>query len=81
MRVVVGPRIHPSAAARRLFVQANMPEGCSPACALDRKIDESDVFFLFWSTAAKQSEWVVKEVRYAIERHEGNDMLLRKSFR
>jgi len=50
-----------------------MPEGCSPACALDRKIDESDVFFLFWSTAAKRSEWVIKEVRYAIERHGGDE--------
>jgi hypothetical protein len=51
-----------------------MPEGCSPACALDRKIDESDVVFLLWSTAAKQSEWVVKEVRYAIERRSGDDL-------
>jgi hypothetical protein len=51
-----------------------MPEGCNPACALDRKIDESDVFFLFWSTAAKQSEWVIKEVRYAIERRSGDDL-------
>ncbi len=41
---------------------------------LYRKIDESDVFFLFWSTAAKQSEWVIKEVRYAIGRHRGDEM-------
>jgi hypothetical protein len=40
---------------------------------LYRKIDDSDVFFLFWSTAAKQSEWVMKEVRYAIERRGGNE--------
>jgi TIR domain len=51
-----------------------MPEGCNPGCALYRKIDESDVFFLFWSTAAKQSEWVIKEVRYAIGRHRGDEM-------
>jgi TIR domain len=51
-----------------------MPEGCNPGCALYRKIDESDVFFLFWSTAAKQSEWMIKEVRYAIERHAGDEM-------
>jgi hypothetical protein len=42
--------------------------------ALYRKIDESDVFFLFWSSAAKRSEWVLKEVRYAIERHAGDEM-------
>jgi hypothetical protein len=41
---------------------------------LYRKIDESDVFFLFWSTAAKQSEYVIKEVRYAIGRHRGDEM-------
>lgn len=31
-------------------------------------IDRSDVFFLFWSTAARNSEWVQKEIRYALER-------------
>ena len=36
--------------------------------ALYRHIDASDVFFLFWSTSAKNSEWVMKEVRYALER-------------
>jgi hypothetical protein len=41
---------------------------------LYKKIDDSDVFFLFWSTAAKNSEWVMKEVRYAIERHSGDEM-------
>lgn len=41
---------------------------------LYKKIDDSDVFFLFWSTAAKNSEWVMKEVRYAIARHAGDDM-------
>jgi hypothetical protein len=41
---------------------------------LYRKIDESDVFFLFWSTAAKNSECVMKEVRYAIELHGGDEM-------
>ena len=44
------------------------------ARTLYRKIDESDVFFLFWSTAAKKSEWVMKEVRYAMERHAGDEM-------
>lgn len=31
-------------------------------------IDESDVFFLFWSQAASESDWVKKEVAYAIRR-------------
>lgn len=35
--------------------------------ALYRHIDDSDLFLLFWSSAAKQSEWVMKEVRYALE--------------
>jgi hypothetical protein len=36
-------------------------------------IDESDVIFLFWSTAAKRSPWVEKEVRYALTRKGGQD--------
>ena len=44
------------------------------ARAIYKNIDKSDVFFLFWSTAAKNSEWVMKEVRYAIERHGGDDL-------
>ncbi|HEV7858723.1 MAG TPA: TIR domain-containing protein [Pyrinomonadaceae bacterium] len=36
-------------------------------------IDESDVMFLFWSSAAKQSAWVEKEVRYALNRKGGHD--------
>ncbi|HEY0376734.1 MAG TPA: toll/interleukin-1 receptor domain-containing protein [Pyrinomonadaceae bacterium] len=35
---------------------------------LYKQIDESDAFFLFWSTAAKQSRWVMKEVDYALAR-------------
>jgi hypothetical protein len=34
-------------------------------------IDKSDVFFLFWSKAASESEWVRKEVEYAIKRKTG----------
>jgi hypothetical protein len=30
-------------------------------------IDKSDVFFLFWSKAASESEWVRREVEYAIK--------------
>ena len=43
------------------------------AKALYKNIDKSDVFFLFWSSAAKQSEWVMKEVRYAMERKGGDE--------
>jgi hypothetical protein len=31
-------------------------------------IDQCDVFMLFWSSAAKESEWVRKEVEYALKR-------------
>ena len=33
---------------------------------LYREIDRSDVFYLFWSSAAKTSTWVIKEVEYAM---------------
>jgi hypothetical protein len=36
-------------------------------------IDKSDLFLLFWSTHAKKSEWVLKEVRYALERKRGDE--------
>ena len=35
---------------------------------LYREIDNCDLFVLFWSEAARRSEWVEKEVRYAIGR-------------
>lgn len=41
---------------------------------LYRNIDECDLFLLFWSTAAKESPWVHKEVLYALER-QGSDGL------
>ncbi|HKG14937.1 MAG TPA: toll/interleukin-1 receptor domain-containing protein, partial [Pyrinomonadaceae bacterium] len=37
------------------------------------EIDKSDVFFLFWSKAARDSEWVEREVLYAIERKHGDE--------
>lgn len=33
-----------------------------------RYIDECDVFYLFWSSAAKKSKWVKKEVQRALKR-------------
>jgi hypothetical protein len=40
---------------------------------LFRHIDNADVFFLFWSSTARDSEWVLKEVEYAINRKKGNN--------
>jgi hypothetical protein len=40
---------------------------------LYREIDRCDVFFLFWSSAAKKSEWVLKEVQYAMARNGGDE--------
>ena len=40
---------------------------------LYQKIDEADVFFLFWSNAARNSQWVRKEISYAIQRKQGID--------
>jgi uncharacterized protein YjbI with pentapeptide repeats len=37
-------------------------------------IDKSDLFLLFWSTSAKESEWVMKEVRYALKRKGGDEL-------
>ena len=36
-------------------------------------IDKSDLFLLFWSTNAKQSQWVLEEARYALKRKHGDD--------
>ena len=38
-------------------------------------IDECDLFLLFWSNDAKQSELVRQEVRHALARKGGNDLL------
>ena len=40
---------------------------------LYKHIDKSDVVFLFWSTAASRSQWVEKEVLYALARQQGNE--------
>jgi hypothetical protein len=41
--------------------------------ALYREIDQCDVFLLFWSRAAAASEWVAKEIAYALARKAGNE--------
>jgi hypothetical protein len=40
---------------------------------LYRQIDTCDVFLLFWSHAAAASEWVAKEIQYALDRKDGSD--------
>lgn len=40
---------------------------------LYKKIDEADLFLLFWSNAARDSEWVRKEAQHAIARKGGDD--------
>ena len=35
---------------------------------LYQEIDRCDVFYLFWSSQAKESEWVMKETEYALAR-------------
>lgn len=35
---------------------------------LHQEIDRCDVFYLFWSSQAKESEWVMKETEYALAR-------------
>jgi hypothetical protein len=41
--------------------------------ALYREIDQCDVFLLFWSHAAAASEWVGKEIDYALARKQGDE--------
>ncbi len=40
---------------------------------LYRRIDECDLFLLFWSQSAKQSPWVLKEAKYALARKGDDD--------
>jgi len=40
---------------------------------LFKQIEIADVFFLFWSSAARDSEWVLKEVEYATSKKKGNN--------
>jgi hypothetical protein len=40
---------------------------------LYKNIDRCDVFLLFWSQNAKDSEWVMREVDYAIARQGGDE--------
>ena len=46
--------------------------------ALYRHIDDSDLFLLFWSNAARQSKWVLEEVRYALRRKDSDELRRRR---
>ena len=39
---------------------------------LDQEIDRCDLFLLFWSSHAKTSEWVAREVNYALARQKSS---------
>jgi hypothetical protein len=41
---------------------------------LYRHINECDLFLLFWSSRAKESIWVMREVQYALARKRENDL-------
>ena len=41
--------------------------------ALYDKINDCDIFLLFWSSNSKASKWVIKELRHAIALKNGDD--------
>ena len=41
---------------------------------IEAGIDRCDLFLLFWSSEAKRSEWVRKEVQLALSRNAGNEL-------
>lgn len=50
------------------FDQENLHSGENWSTTLCHEIENRDLFYLFWSVAAKNSEWVEKEWRYALEK-------------
>ena len=57
-------------ATRTAFFQdvLSLDPGARWTKELYRRIDKCDLFLLFWSSAAKRSEWVIKEAEYALAR-------------
>jgi serine/threonine protein kinase len=57
-------------ATRTAFFQdvLSLDPGARWTKELYRRIDKCDLFLLFWSSAAKQSEWVIREAEYALAR-------------
>jgi TIR domain len=74
-REQVLPMVQALAAAKINVFQdlINLEPGSRWAKELYKHIDNSDVIFLFWSKAAKESEWVMKEILYAHARQGGNE--------
>ena len=50
----------------------NLVPGDENESLLLRRIDECDIFLLFWSSNARESEWVLREIRHATQRQETN---------
>jgi hypothetical protein len=69
------PRVQALAAARIKVFQdfMELEPGERWERGLYKQIDECDVFFLFWSQAARDSKWVCEEAKYARARQEGKD--------
>ena len=59
-------------ATRTAFFQdvLSLDPGARWTKELYKRIDKCDLFLLFWSSAAKRSEWVIKEAEYALARQE-----------
>ena len=74
-RVQVLPRVQALAAAGIDVFQdfIGLEPGDRWEQGLYKHIDESDVFFLFWSQAARDSKWVLKEAEYARARQAENE--------
>jgi molecular chaperone DnaK (HSP70) len=70
-------RVQMLSATRIKFFQdiLNLEPGDRWADKIYKYIDDADVFFLFWSQAASRSEWVLKEIQYALLRKAGKDHL------
>ena len=62
-----------SVAGISYFQDIDMEPGERWERALYRQMDDCDLFLLFWSDAARSSEWVRKEVAYALERGQVDD--------
>lgn len=67
-------RVLPAAGVQYFQDLPDLRPGDAWETELFRRIDESDVMFLLWSTAARQSEWVEKERRYALA-HKRDDFI------
>ena len=59
-------------ATRTAFFQdvLSLDPGARWTKELYKRIDKCDLFLLFWSSAAKRSEWVIKEAEYALARQD-----------